>query len=230
MPTKKDEVMEERKFKKFGGEIIPDLGKYVREHLGKFPGETIYIGCDSDVRRRGRKIMYADVVAFYDNERHDGVHYVFDRKLIPGFKVNYKKTGNKTKDKEANRRALTGAIFQRIWHEVERLQAVGEYFEKELEGVYKRKTSEELIKMGYGAHQNKLVDIDIDINPNPGWTPYQLELIKMGKEPGIPKNRSNIVYKAAKAQLEGMGYRVRFKPGSWAAKCCADLICKGGKS
>ncbi len=222
--------MEERKFKKFGGEVITDLGKYVREHLEKFPGETIYVGCDSDVRRNGRKVMYADVIAFYDNDKNDGVHYIFDRELVPGNQVRTVKTGNKAKDKEAHRRALTDAIFMRIWREVERLQAIGEYFEKELDGFYDRKTPEELLKMGYGVHQNKLVDIDIDINPNPGWTPYQMELIRMGKEPGIPKNRSYIVYKAAKAQLEGMGYRVRFKPHSWAAKCCADLICKGGRS
>ena len=222
--------MEDRNFKKFGGEIITDLGKYVRDHLKEFPGETVYVGCDSDVRRRGRKIMYADVVAFYDNDRNDGVHYIFDRELTPGFQLKYKKTGNKAKDKEIHRKALTSAIFQRIWHEVERLEALGAYFEVELEGVYKRKTPEELVKLGYSAHQDKLVDIDIDINPNPGWTPYQLELIKMGKEPGIPKNRSNIVYKAAKAHLEGLGYRVRFKPHSWAAKCSADMICKGGKA
>ena len=49
--------MVERKFKKFGGEVITDLGQYVREHIAKFPGETIYVGCDSDVRRNGRKII-----------------------------------------------------------------------------------------------------------------------------------------------------------------------------
>jgi len=222
--------MKDREFKKFGGEVITDLGKYVREHMDKFPGETIYVGCDSDVRRNGRKIMYADIVAFYDNERHDGVHYIFDRELVAGNQVRTKKTGNKTKDKELHRKNLTSSIFMRIWHEVERLEALGEYFENELEGVYARKTPEELVKMGYKANQTKLVDLDIDINPDAGWNPWQLELIREGKSPGIPKNRSNIVYKAAKAHLEGLGYRVRFKPHSWAAKCAADMICKGGKS
>ncbi len=222
--------MKERRFKKFGGKMITDLGQYVRDYLEERPGETIYIGCDSDVRRNGRKVMYADIVAFYDNDRNDGVHYIFERELINGNQVKYKKSGNKTKDKELHRKNLTSSIFMRIWHEVERLEVLGEYFEKELEGHYKRYTTEELVKMGYGPHQNKLVDLDIDINPNPGWTPWQEELIRMGKEPGIPKNRSNIVYKAAKAHLEGLGYRVRFKPHSWAAKCAADTICKGGRS
>lgn len=218
----------ERKFKKFGGEIVEDLGAYAREHLDKFPGETIYIGCDSDVRRNGRKVMYADIIAFYDNEKHDGVHYIFNRELLDGFPVKINKTGVAAEDKKAQRKALTSSIFQRIWREVERLEEVGEYFEKELEGVYKRKSPEELVRLGYGSHQNKLVDIDIDINPNPGWTSYQIELIKMKKDPGIPKNRSYIVYDAAKDYLEGKGYRVRFKPQSWGASCAADLICKGG--
>jgi hypothetical protein len=218
----------EKKFKKFGGEIVTDLGKYAREHLEKNPGETIYIGCDSDVRRNGRKVMYADVIAFYNNDLRAGVHYVFNRELLEGFQVKVNKTGNAAEDKKAHRKALTSSIFQRIWGEVMRLEEIAEYFEVELEGVYPRKTPEELVKLGYGAHQSKLVDIDIDINPNPGWSSYQIELIKMGKEPGIPKNRSFIVYDAAKSYLEGKGYRVRFKPHSWAATCAADMICKGG--
>jgi len=223
-------MMEERKFKKFGGEIITDLGEYVREHIKEFPGETIYVGCDSDVRRNGRKVMYADIVAFYDHERKDGVHYIFDRELVPGFVVKFTKTGDKTKDKAQYRKNLTSAIFQRIWAEVERLEAIGEYLEVELEGHYKRMTPEEAVAKGYKSNQTKLVDLDIDINPVAGWSPYQMELIREGKSPGIPKHRSHIVYKAAKAHLEGLGYRVRFKPNSWAAKCAADMICKGGRS
>jgi predicted RNase H-related nuclease YkuK (DUF458 family) len=218
----------ERRFKKFGGEVVKDLGKYAREHLEKFPGETIYIGCDSDVRRNGRKVMYADIIAFYNNELKSGVHYIYNRELVDGVQVKAPRTGNAAEDKKAQRKALTASIFQRIWGEVMRLEEIAEYFEKELDGVYPRKTTEELLKAGYGAHQNKLVDIDIDINPNPGWSPYQIELIKMGKEPGIPTNRSFIVYDAAKSYLEGKGYRVRFKPNSWAASCAADMICKGG--
>lgn len=218
----------ERKFKKFGGEIVKDLGQYAREHLEKNPGETIYVGCDSDVRKNGRKVMYADVIAFYNNDLRAGVHYVFNRELLEGFPIKITKTGNSVEDRKTQRKALTSSIFQRIWGEVQRLEEVAEYFERELEGVYVRKTPEELVKLGYGAHQSKLVDIDIDINPNPGWSSYQIELIKMGKEPGIPKNRSYIVYDAAKSYLEGKGYRVRFKPHSWAASCAADMICKGG--
>jgi len=223
-------MMEERVFKKFGGEIIADLGEYVRGHIEKFPGETVYIGCDSDVRRNGRKIMYADVVAFYDNDRNDGVHYIFNRELISGNQVKFSKTGNKVKDKELHRKNLTSSIFQRIWHETERLFELGEYFERELEGKYKRMTPEEAVAKGYKSNQTKLVDIDIDINPDAGWTSWQKELIRAGKSPGIPKNRSHIVYAAAKAHLEGLGYRVRFKPNSWAATCAADIICKGGRS
>lgn len=216
------------KFKKFGGEIIDDLGRYVRDYLEKYPNETIYVGCDSDTRRSGRSVMYADIVAFYDNDRHDGVHYIFRRESKNGFPVKFEKTGNKAEDKRAHKKALTSSIFQKIWHEVERVELLGEYFEKELDGIYKRKTPEELIALGYGPHQTKLVDLDVDINPDPGWSPQQINLLNAGLEAGIPQNRSNIVYDAAKSYLEGKGYRVRFKPHSWASKCAADTICKGG--
>ena len=222
--------MEENKFKKFGGEIISDLGEYVRARIDRFPYETVYIGCDSDVRRNGRKVMYADVVAFYDNERNDGVHYIFNRELVYGNHVKSRNTGDKAKDKELHRKELTSSIFQRIWHEVERLEELGAYFERELEGKYKRMTPKEVVAKGYKSNQTNLVDIDLDINPEAGWTSWQMELIRMGKSPGIPKNRPNIVYAAAKAHLEGLGYRVRFKPHSWAATCAADIVCKGGKS
>lgn len=220
----------ERRFRKFGGEMVNDLGLYVKNHIEKYPGETIYVGCDSDVRKNGRKIMYADIVAFYNNERGEGVHYVFNRELVKGIPVKKIYTGNKSADKKAYRKALTSAIFQRIWAEVERLEEIGEYLESELDGIYPRMTPEEAVERGYKANQTKLVDLDLDVNPTPGWTPYQRELIRMGQEPGIPRNRSYIVYEAAKSYLEGKGYRVRYKPDSWASKCCADLICKGGKS
>lgn len=223
-----------KSFKKFKGEQIPDLGQYVRDYIKENVGNTIYIGCDSDPKgkKRGNRkrglIPYATTVAFYDEERKSGVHYIFDREYEPRPKVKFIKTGNKARDKELSRKALTGSIFQRIWLEVEKAEAVGEYFEKELAGYYRRKSPEELIKMGYSPHQNKLVCIDLDINPVPGWTPYQLELIRIGESPGIPKNRSNIVYDAARSYLVGKGYRVRFKPDSWASSCSADLICKRG--
>ena len=41
----------ERRFRKFGGEMVNDLGLYVKKHIEKFPDETIYVGCDSDVRK-----------------------------------------------------------------------------------------------------------------------------------------------------------------------------------
>jgi len=221
----------EREFKKFGGEIIKDLGQYVREHMETFPDETIYVGCDSDSRRNGRKIMYADVIAFYDHDKRAGVHYIFNRESLPGNPVKVKKTGNKAIDKKAIKKALSSTIFQKIWLEVERLKEIGYYFEKELDGIYPRKSPEELVEMGFKSHQNKLVDLDVDINPIPGWTPSQFNLIDAGLDPGLPQNRSNIVYEAAKAFLEGEhGFRVRYKPNSWASKCAADMICKGGKA
>ena len=53
----------------------------------------------------------------------------------------------------------------------------------------------------------KLVDIDLDFNPNKKWG-------------------SNVVHDSAVGMLKGCGFRVRTKPRAWAASCAADLLCK----
>jgi uncharacterized protein len=53
----------------------------------------------------------------------------------------------------------------------------------------------------------KVEYIDIDINPDPIY-------------------RSNTVLRVALGMIESYGYKVRFKPDSITASCCADRICK----
>lgn len=221
---KKEEIIRMEGFKKYGGEKLADLGNYVKEYLENFPNETIFIGCDSDTVKR--HVYYASVIAFYDKEKKAGVHYIFKKEKTNREGINHVRTGDKRKDKEAVKKQLSSIIFNRLWGEVERLNELGEYFEKELEGKYRRFTPEELVKMGYSSHQNKLVDIHVDVNPDPGYTSRQIELMRSGLEPGMPQNRSNIVYEAAKAYLEGKGFRVVFKPKSWASNAAADMLVK----
>ena len=209
-----------RRFKKFGGDYIGDLGEYVRAYLKANPGVKIYVGCDSEPK--SRSATYAIVVAFYNPEIKKGVHYVICKDSIP--KPTMKKW--KTLSKEEKKKQMSGYIFNRIWAEVEMVAEIGEYLEKELVGYYKSMSPEEAIAAGYGSHQTKLVDLDVDINPDPGWGKHQKVLAEMGLEPGIPPNRSNIVYGAAKSYLEGFGYRVRFKPLSVFASCAADFVSK----
>lgn len=155
------------KFKKFGGEVIEDLGEYIRNYLKRFPGTSLYIGADSV--ERGRQILYTTVVAFYDEFRRDGVHYVFSKELSPNERMWVERTGNPTVDKAAVKAAKEANVYNKIYGEVERVLALGQYLEVELEGVVKRKNMEELIEMGLSPHQNRLVDIDVDINPDPGF-------------------------------------------------------------
>ena len=185
------------RFKKFGEFQIEDVGAYLRDYLRNYPpGQaqpSIYVGTDSTSKRG--KVNYATVIALYDEVRKDGVHYIFKR------------------DKEVGKLD----IFSRMWREVEKSLEVAEYLETELEGHLKRYSIEDLMVMKnpaggyYKVHQNKLVTIDVDINPTLGGG----------------KNKSHVAYEAAKGYVVSMGYRERFKPHSWAANCCADLLCKG---
>jgi len=181
------------RFKKFGGEEIPDVGEYLRAYLKKYPLTSVFVGTDS-MSKRG-KVSYATVIALYDEVRKDGVHYIFKR------------------DKEIGKLD----IFSRMWREVEKSIEVAEHLEVELEGHIKRLDIEDLMVMRnpaggyYKVHQNKLVTIDIDINPTDGGG----------------QNKSFVAYEAAKGYVVGLGYRERFKPHCWAANVCADLVCKG---
>lgn len=157
----------QNKFKRFGGEVIEDLGEYIRSYLKKFPGTSLYIGADSV--ERGKHILYTTVVAFYDEFKRDGVHYIFSKELAPNERMWVERTGNKDIDKAAVKAAKEANVYNKIYGEVERVLALGEYLEKELEGVVRRKSVDELISMGLSPHQNRLIDIDVDINPDPGF-------------------------------------------------------------
>jgi predicted RNase H-related nuclease YkuK (DUF458 family) len=155
------------KFKRFGGETIEDLGEYIRNYLKRFPGTSLYIGGDSV--ERGRHILYSTVIAFYDEFKRDGVHYIFSKELAPNERMWVERTGNAAIDKAAVKAAKEANVYGKIYGEVERVLALGQYLETELEGVVKRKSVEELIALGLSPHQNRLIDIDVDINPDPGY-------------------------------------------------------------
>lgn len=138
------------RFKKFGGEEIPDVGEYLREYLSKYPQTSVYVGTDS-MSKRG-KVSYATCISCYDHERKDGVHYIFKR------------------DSELGKLD----VFSRMWREMEKSVEVAEYLEAELEGHLKRFSIEDLMVMrnpagGYWkVNQDKLCHIHVDINPEDG--------------------------------------------------------------
>lgn len=193
-------------FKKLGGPFIANLGEYLREYLSKFPNTSIYVGTDSQTA--GPVTRFVTVVALYDEDRRDGVHYIFRNKIE-----------NREKD-----------TYSKMWKELELSLEVAQHLEIELDGYAKRLLPEDVLaikkaelakplydrdpaKVDYDVHMTKLVNIDVDINP----------------ELGGGHNKSHVAYVAAKSYLTGLGFRTRFKPSAWAASVAADMRCKSWK-
>jgi predicted RNase H-related nuclease YkuK (DUF458 family) len=87
-------MIEELKFHFSNGKMVDDLKNYVKEYLKKYPNVELFIGTDSQKRRR-RKVSYVTTICF----RHpgDGVHILHYRKV-----ESYKKD-----------------LFSKLWKEVE---------------------------------------------------------------------------------------------------------------
>lgn len=206
------------KFKKFGGEWIPDIVEYIKEYVKERPGITISVGCDSLQKRR--RTLYAMTIMMYNHDIRNGAHVVFFRESVPKVKNT----------------------FVRLQKEAEYAQDIAEYLNDELGKFYQRKDIDDLKRKQYkyhidrcdGKHEHvelhnlenfvsnmiltdyekvreyKLVDIHLDFNP----------VLNEGK------NQSNISYHSFVPALRGMGYRVFAKPIAYAATSAADLLLK----
>ena len=177
-------------FKKMGGEPIADLGHYIRDYLALHDDVRVYVGVDSEQCRK--HTQYGIVVIMYHKGK--GGHFVFKRY---------------TPHDEKGKRMKVKDLWSKLWKEVELAKELAEYLEIELEGHYKRLTIDELKALGYKPHQDKLVDVDLDLNPEPG---------------KANRNKSNSVHDAGVNTMVGSGFRVRTKPHAWSASCAADLI------
>ena len=210
------------RFKKFGGEFIPDITEYLKDYIKLNPNVTISVGCDSVQKRR--KTIYAVTIMLYNVDFKNGAHLVFFRQNIQKVRDN----------------------FDRLQKEVEILQEVAEFLQTELEPFYQRADLTLMERRKYKFHLNKcngdyshlpnmneydfiknlsltdhetvqdfkLVDIHIDFNPFEG----------KSNSRGYATNRSYLSYKSFVPWLRGMGYRVWAKPNSYAASSAADLL------
>ena len=216
-----------KRFKKFGGEFIPDIIEYIKDYVSKDPTVTISLGCDSIQRRR--KTVYAITLMMYNTDIKNGAHVVFFRENV-----------NKIRDNEG-----------RLRKEAEYVQGIGEFLQRELEGHYVRKDLSLIERKKYKFHvakcngqyshisnidvENmpltdhekvedfKLIDLHLDFNP--------VEERRVKKANGIEgeslaKNKSNLSYKIYVPMLRGMGYRVFAKPAAHCATSAADLLLK----
>ena len=220
----KDKVSVRNKFKKFGGERIPDVIEYIKDYINKNPKVTISLGCDSVQRRR--KTVYAITLMFYSISIKNGAHVIFFRENI-----------NKVRDN-----------YDRLGKEAEYVHQIGEWLDTELSTFYTREDLTDSEQRRYKFHLAKcngefshvdptnedvvtsnltlteadrnrnyrLVDLHLDYNPFEGKTDFK----------GFAKNKSNISYRAYVPWLKGLGYRVFVKPNSPAAASAADLLLK----
>ncbi len=215
--------MYRNRFKRFGGDYIPDIIEYIKEYVDKDPTVTITIGCDSIQKRR--LTTYAITIMLYNTDIKNGAHVVFFRESV-----------QKVRDNQ-----------ERLFKEAQYLHDVGEYINKELSEFYTRGDLTELEMKRYKyhllkcagqyshvpSHQEdavmrnlvllpedklvpKLVDLHVDFNPFEGTI----------NERGVSKNKSHAAYKAYVPWLKGMGFRTWSKPMSFASTSAADLLLK----
>jgi predicted RNase H-related nuclease YkuK (DUF458 family) len=206
------------RFKKFGGDYIPDIIEYLKNYLEKDPTATISVGCDSVQMRR--RTVYAITVMMYNTDVRRGAHVVFFRE-------------SQTKIRDNN---------ERLFKEAQYLHDVGTYLHEELSEFYSRQDLTPYEKRRYKyhilkcngeyshvpSHQEegviknltllpsdemdwKLVDLHVDFNPFEG---------RSGK------NKSYVAYKSFVPWLKGMGFRVWAKPMAHASTSGADLLLK----
>lgn len=212
------------KFKKFGGEKIPDIIEYIKDYIEEHPNVTISLGCDSVQRRR--KTVYAFTLMFYSVSIKNGAHVIYFRENI-----------NKIRD-----------TYDRLYKEAEFIHDIAEWLDAELSTFYTRQDLTDLEQKRYKFHLAKCngefshvsptnedvvisnltltdadkarvfrsIDLHLDYNPFEG---------KIDNR-GFAKNKSNISYKAYTPWLKGLGYRVFVKPCSPAAASAADLLLK----
>jgi len=211
-----------KRFKKFGGEFIPDIVEYLKNYIKEDPTVTISLGCDSIQKRR--KTIYAITLMIYNTDVRNGAHVVFFRENI-----------NKVRDN-----------FERLHKEAQYVHEIGEFLQKELEGFYTRQDLSEIERKKYKYHiakcngeyahvqthdednliknislndseknfEYKLIDLHLDFNPVEG----------VIDKKGYAKNRSNLSYKTYVPWLRSMGYRVYAKPLAYGATSAADLL------
>jgi predicted RNase H-related nuclease YkuK (DUF458 family) len=206
------------KFKKFGGDHIPDIIEYLKNYLEKDPTATISVGCDSVQMRR--RTVYAVTIMMYNIDIRRGAHVVFFRE-------------SQTKIRDNN---------ERLFKEAQYLHDVGMYLQEELSNFYERQDLTDFEKRRYKYHllkcngeyshvpshqeegviknltllpsdemEWKLVDLHIDFNPSEG---------------ASGKNKSNSAYKSYSPWLRGMGFRTWAKPLGFASTSAADLLLK----
>jgi predicted RNase H-related nuclease YkuK (DUF458 family) len=206
------------KFRKYGGERIPNIIDYIKDYINKYPTVTISVGCDSSEKRRG--IVYATTIVFYDYQTKNGAHVVFNRMTIPG-KMD---------------------TFNRLYKEAEIIHDLAEMIEDGLKGFHTRKdlTDEQHRRYKLHLEQHKGNYIYVDgyeeervmnsflITNKDRMQQYKICDVHLDYNIsfGDGKFKSHNVFKAAVPWFKSSGYRVWCKPYSSASTTAADMLLK----
>ena len=213
--------MFKNKFKRFGGEYIPDIIEYLREYIKNEPSVTITVGADSIQKRK--RTIYAVTIMLYNTDIKRGAHVVFFRESCPKIRDNQ----------------------ERLYKEAQWVHDIATYLDNELSAFYVRKYLTDIERKRYKYHlavcngeyshvplhleeavtnalsltsvdmiDFKLVDIHVDFNPKEGTI----------NERGVSKNKSYVAYKSFGPWLKSLGFRTWAKPMSCGASTAADLL------
>jgi predicted RNase H-related nuclease YkuK (DUF458 family) len=209
------------KFKKFGGEQIPNVIEYLKELIINQPTLTITVGCDSIQRRRNT--TYAVTIMIYNNDIRNGAHVIFFRESLPKIKNNIERL-----DKES---IYAYNVAEFLHNELSEFYVRKDITERQLK-LYKYHTLKKdgfpdikdvdsyidniFLTQGDLTQEYKLVDIHLDYNPYEGKKDSR----------GYSKNRSNTSYKSQIPWIRSLGYRVFCKNIAYAASSAADLLLK----
>lgn len=214
--------MFEDRYKKFGGDWIPNIIDYLKVKIEANPDITISVGCDSIQKRR--KTIYANTIMMYDTDIKNGAHVIFFRETIDKVRDNH----------------------ERLHKEAQYVHDVAEFLNEGLSPFYKRKDITDFQRKSYKYHLKscegeltglniqdvdrfisninlseyerlknyKLVDMHLDFNP--------FASSRNGRY--MTNNRSFAAYNAYVPWLRSLDYRVFAKPVAFAATSAADLL------
>ena len=214
--------MFKNKFKRFGGEYIPDIVEYILNYVKNDPTTTVSVGCDSIQKRK--RTIYACTIMLYNGDVKNGAHVVF-------FRENHLKIRDN---------------HERLHKEAQYVHDIATYLDNELKDVYQRKDLTEWERKRYKYHlskcdgenghllphqedsfikhitltdyeksnEYKTVDVHVDFNPSEGSI----------NEKGVSKNKSYVAYKSYVPWLRGLNFRVFSKPLGHASTSAAYLL------
>jgi predicted RNase H-related nuclease YkuK (DUF458 family) len=210
------------KFKRFGGEYIPDIVEYIKDYIKNDPSATITVGCDSIQKRK--RTIYACTIMMYNKDIRNGAHVVFFRENHLKIKDNHERLHKEAQyvhdiatflDNELSghyvRKDLTQDERKRYKFHLQRCEGENGHLLPHQEDAFLKRMS---LTEYESINQYRLIDIHVDFNPNEGSI----------NEKGVYKNKSYVAYRSYVPWLRGLNFRVFAKPLGYASTSAADLL------